>query len=140
MDRNLSKNYIIGLVESRGSFSFSTQNSRKRRVPSFRIKLHVQDLALIEAIKEALGLDNKIYVYSPKSRDGAKRHPYAMLIVRDVDGLKNKVIPFFYGNFRGRKAFQFNDWLERIGKDPWVSDEFKVIHRLYKSKYYKKRE
>src|SRR3989344_3385864 len=99
--------------------------------------MHVRDTELITAVRDTMGLTNKIYIYNHPGHDGAKREPYALLIVREIGNLKNIVAPFFYNRLVGNKAFQFEDWLNVIGHDPWVPESYRVIYRLHKNGYFK---
>lgn len=134
----ISYDYIRGLIEGEGSFTFSSTG--KRKVPAFAIRMHVRDKKLIEEIKNVLKLKNKIYEYDYQKNDGYKRGPQALLVVREFGQLKNIIIPFFYKKLYGNKADQFEQWIEKIGKDPLVSDGFKFLHMLYKSGFYDKEE
>lgn len=107
-------------------------------MPAFAIKTRVENKELLEAIRDSLGLKNKIYVYNHQKMDGYKRRPRAMIIVREFGHLKNIIIPFFYKRLKGNKGKQFNEWLERIGKDPTVPETFKFIYKIYKSGFYDK--
>src|SRR3989344_8583331 len=136
--RKLTHDYIRGLIEGEGTFTFSTYKARERKVPSFQLKMSVRDTALIQGVVDTLGLDSRVYVYNHQGHDGHERQRQAMLIVREIGNLKNIVVPFFYNQLAGNKAFQFEDWLECIGHDPWVPESYKIIYRLHKNGYYKK--
>ena len=130
----ISNEYIRGLVEGEGCFTFST--SGKRKVPAFFIQMHLRDEELLKAICNRLRLPNEIYVYPPRTSDGFKRGPSARLIVREFNSLKDSVIPFFYKKLKGNKGKQFNEWLERIGNDSRISKKFKTIYQLHKNGFY----
>src|SRR3989344_3681635 len=122
--RPLTYDYIRGLVDGEGSFSFSTVTRRladgevKRfKIPTFAIGMHERDEDLLIAVRDTIGLPNKVYNYQPSYKDGYNRGRKAFLIVREFGSLKNIIIPFFYDNLAGFKAIQFNDWLEKIGSD-----------------------
>lgn len=100
--------------------------------------MHVRDKKLLELVRDSLGLKNKVYEYDHKRNDGFKRGPQVMLIVRELGNIKNIIIPFFYKSLIGNKARQFDEWIEKIGKDPWVPEKFKFIYKLYKSGFYEK--
>lgn len=143
MNNNISYEYVRGLVEGEGSFTFSTSTyikdtKLKTKVPAFVLKMHIRDKELIENVRNVLGLRNKIYEYHYPGKDGYKRGPQAILIVREFGQLKNIVIPFFYKRLRGNKAKQFQEWLEKIGSDPGVSKHFKFIYKIYKAGFYDK--
>lgn len=134
----ISYEYIRGLTEGEGTFTFSTNRKFGIKVPAFAIKMHARDKKLLEGVRDKLGLTNRIYQYDHQRNDGHKRDPQAMLIVREFGQLKNIIVPFFYKKLYGNKAAQFQAWLERIGSDPEVSDHFKFIYRIYKSGFYDK--
>lgn len=137
----LPYDYIRGLVEGEGTFTFDTRkqkNGTKLKVPAFALAMHIRDEDLIEAVRDTLGLKNKIYVYHHQRKDGYNRGPRAILIVREFSQLKNIIVPFFYKKLKGNKRKQFIEWLEKIGSDPEVSSLFKLIYKLYKTGYYDK--
>jgi hypothetical protein len=135
-DQKLSYDYIRGLVDGEGCFSFHTgsrrANGRKYKIPTFVIAMNERDRNLIEKVKNTLGLKNKIYSHAPWLGDGYRRGPRAVLYVRDIEQLKNIIIPLFYKKLHGYKGRQFIEWLEKIGSDPDVSVGFKTLYRLYK--------
>jgi len=134
MDKQLSYEYIRGLTEGEGTFTFSTSNGR--RIPAFAIKMHYRDKRLLETVRDTLGLRNKVYVYNHQGNDGHKRAPQAMLIVREIGSLKNVIVPLFYKKLYGNKASQFSEWMEKIGKDQDIPDIYKFIYKIYKSGFY----
>ena len=141
---NLSNEYIRGLVDGEGCFSFSTTTSTymgkvfKRNVPAFIIQMHVRDRCLIEAVAKHLGLKNEVYMYPPypNHKDSFNRGWSARLIVREFISLRDIIIPFFHNKLKGHKGEQFMVWLEKIGSDPNISDKFKSLYQLYKSGAY----
>jgi len=139
----ISNDYIRGLVEGEGSFTFSTTRKRvdgtRYKLPAFVISLHIRDKNLLQMIRDKLGLKSKIYYKVPgvniqNAKTGAKylSARQAILIVRDFKQLKDIIIPFFYKKLKGYKGQQFMEWLEKIGHDPEVSDRFRSLYRLYK--------
>lgn len=139
ISRQLSSEYIRGLIEGEGTFTFTTSGwSGKKKVPSFQLRMNIRDKELIEAVRDFLGLKNKVYIYHYPGKDGSRRGPQAMLIVREFESLKDVIIPMFYNNLVGNKSKQFMAWMERIGSDPDVSDRFKSLYRLYKWGMYDK--
>lgn len=132
MQKDISWDYIRGLVDGEGSFTFSSAG-RGRKTPAFQIRMHIRDKLLLEKVRDFLGLKNKIYTYHYPGKDGAKRGPQAVLIVREFGNLKNIIIPLFYGNLIGYKSIQFKEWLEKIGSDPNVPKSYKLLYRLHKS-------
>lgn len=143
MRESISYEYIRGLVEGEGCFTFSTRIYKspdgkvvRKRIPAFSIGMHERDQELLRKVKNTLGLTNKVYNYQPYNRDGYNRGRKAFLIVRDLGSLKNIIIPLFYNKFVGHKAIQFNGWLEQIGTDESVIENFKVLYRLHKNGYF----
>lgn len=134
--QELSYEYIRGVVEGSGTFTFSTSKKLKRKIPSLQIKMHHRDVGLLESIRDTMGLTNKIYVYDYSKKDGTNRNPQAMLIVREIGSLKNIVVPFFYNKLYGNKGDLFKDWLNRIGHDPWVPETYRIIYRLHRNGFY----
>jgi len=140
LKRELTDEYIRGLVEGRGSFTFSKNkksDGTSVKIPSFQLKMHIRDRALIKGIRDYLRLNNRIYTYHYPGKDGYKRDPYVLLIVRDFGSLKNIIIPFFYDNLAGNKRIQFDEWIDKIGVDPMVPDSYKLLCRLHESGFYR---
>ncbi len=140
----MSYEYIRGLIEGEGSFTFTT-NSRKNirgdtvraKIPAFAIGMHERDYNLLCSTRDIMGLSNKVYNYKSSDKDGYNRGRKAFLIVREIGNLKNIVVPFFYGRLVGYKGVQFNQWLENIGTDPEVPESYKIIYRLHRNNFYK---
>lgn len=132
----LSKDYILGIAESKAVFTFSGNGPKK--TPAFYFIMEAKDKELVKEVKQFLGLRNKIYVFEPYKKDGAKRKSSAKIAVRDFNQLKNIIIPFFYDQLKGSKRKEFNSWLNKIGSDPKVSKLYKLFYRLHKSGYWKK--
>ena len=130
----ISNDYLRGLVEGGGSFTFTTSN--KRKVPAFSIQMNVRDKELLMALCNRLNLPNEVYEYPPYLKDDYKRGPSARLIVREYESLRDKIIPFFYKKLMGNKGRKFNEWLEKMGSDPKVSKKFKTLYQLHKDGYY----
>lgn len=141
----LTDEYILGLVDGEGCFTFTTSNSRYsngevivRKIPAFEIIMHVRDKELIEGMRDHLKLKNRVYIHKPYTADGVKRGLTVKLIVREFASLKNIIIPFFYKKLHGFKGKQFIAWLEKIGSDPAVPESYKLFYRLYKSGWWDK--
>lgn len=139
----ISNEYIRGLVEGEGSFTFSTTRKRadgtRYKLPAFAISLNIRDKKILEGIRDKLGLKAKIYYRAPeiniinaKTGKSYLSGRQAILVIRDFEQLKDVIIPFFYKKLKGYKGVQFIQWLEKIGSDPGVSDRFKSLYRLYK--------
>lgn len=136
LKNRLSFDYIRGLVEAEGTFTFSTSYKYRRKVPAFALKMHIRDKALLEKVRDTLGLKNKIYEYSYQRKDGSIRSPEAMLIVREIGRLKNIIVPLFYKKLKGYKGKQFEEWMEKIGRDPAIPENYKFIYTIYKAGFY----
>jgi len=133
---NITDDYIRGLVEAKGGFSFSSNGTKK--IPTFYLHLDENDKELLEAVRDHLGLESKIYVNGPyKSSIGIQKIK-ARLVVREFGKLKNIIIPFFYNNLKGCKSKQFEEWLEKIGNDPAIHHSYRLLHRLHKTGYWNK--
>ena len=139
-ENEISFDYIRGLVDGEGTFTFSSDLKLKRKIPAFSIKMHVRDRELLMKVRTAMGLRNSIYVYNHQGKDGSKRGPQAMLIVREFGQLKNIIIPFFHKKLIGNKRKQFEEWLEKIGNDPDVPESYKFLYKIYKAGFYDKNQ
>ena len=110
--KKLSLDYIAGLIEGEGCFTWTFQN-HTTWVPIFSIKMNYRDKELLKNIAFSLGLDNKIYEYTHQNRH------YALLIVRDKKSLLFKVIPAIRGSLHGYKKIQMENWVieffDRLG-------------------------
>ncbi len=140
----LSNEYIRGLVDGEGCFTFYTsqtiRNGRvvKIRIPAFAISMHERDRALVEAVRDSLGVNNRVYNFRSPRYGGSLRGNKVVLVVRKFSSLKNVIVPFFYKKLKGNKGLQFINWLEKIGSDPMVPDIYKLLYRLHSSGYFEK--
>jgi hypothetical protein len=140
--RELTYDYIRGLIDRGGCFTFHTvpngrgKETKKAKIPAFVLIMHDRDEALVRAIKDFLGIDKDLYHYGPRRKDGYNRGGTVRLSVRDLGTLKNVVIPLFYNNLIGHKGQQFEQWLNKMGTDPDVPEQYGLLYRLYKSKYF----
>ncbi len=138
----LSNEYIRGLVDGEGCFTFyTTKTTRggkviKTKIPAFALSMHERDRALIEGVRDSLGISNRVYTFRSPSYGGSVRGNKTVLVVRKFSSLKNVIIPFFYKKLKGNKGLQFLDWLEKIGSDPLVPDSYKLLYRLHTSGYF----
>lgn len=105
--KRINEDYIRGLIEGEGHFGVDTRNSGEK-VPSFVLKMHVRDKELIEAIRDYLEINNYVYEYNIQGRH------FAMLIIRDIATLKNKIIPMFRGKLLGFKGTQLEWWIKKF--------------------------
>lgn len=141
----LSFEYIRGLTDGEGCFTFYPANFKnksgdivKKKLPAYVIRMHVRDKNLIESIKYTLKLRTKVNVFKAWKGDGYNRGDQAALIVRGIGELKNIIVPLFYKKLIGFKALQFEQWIEKIGSDPVVANNYRLIYRLYKCGYWDK--
>jgi hypothetical protein len=105
-DHKLSHDFIAGLIVGEGTFYWTKSGSG--RVPAFAIRLHVRDKELITAVRDSLGLRERIYEYTHNNRH------YVMLIVRNIGSLKNVIIPIIYPRLAGYKRLQFLRWFREF--------------------------
>jgi len=141
LHRKLTNDYIRGLVDGGGSFTFTTtkgSNRTRTKIPAFQLRMHIADKDLVEGVRDKLGLKSRVYIYHHPGKDGLNRGAYAMLIVREIGNLKNTVIPFFYNRLAGNRAVQFNEWLNSIRSDPMVPESYDILYRLHENGYYAK--
>lgn len=141
--REITYEYIRGLTDGEGCFTFHTANRLDKtggvvfnRFPVFVINMNERDYELLSTIKEKLGLRNEIYRGKAWRGDGYNRGSVAKLMVRNLGELKNVIVPLFYKKLIGYKAKQFEEWIEKIGNDQTVMKSFKLIYRIYKAGYY----
>ena len=139
MKFNLTNEFIRGLVVGEGCFTFHTIGYKiigeaigRWKMPAFVISMHVRDLDLLRSVADQLGLKEPVYTHKSWQGDGIKRGDKATLMVRKFSSLKNIVVPLFYKKLFGYKAIQFEKWIEEIGNNPDVKENYKLIHRLYK--------
>lgn len=101
----MSDDYLRGLIEGEGHFGADTRRNGEK-IPVFVLKMHVRDKELIEGIRNYLQIHNRVYEYTHQDRH------YAMLIIRDIPTLKNKIVPLFRKKLLGFKGTQFEWWLK----------------------------
>lgn len=103
----LTDDYFLGLIEGEGHFGADTTRTGEK-IPSFVLKMHVRDKELIEGVRNYLGVKNYVYEYKIQGRH------FAMLIIRDIYTLKNKIVPMCKYKFLGFKGTQFDWWLKKF--------------------------
>jgi len=103
-----SLDFIAGVVETHGSFY--VQKIGRSRVSHFRIKIHMDEAKLLEAISTKLGLGGTVYRY----RHGGRK--YAMLVVRRKNEIVDKLIPALDGRLLGSKRKEYEKWRNRFYK------------------------
>lgn len=102
----ISDDYIRGLIEGEGCFG-NQRDAKGNQIPAFMLKMNVRDKELIEAIRDYLGLSDRVHEYKHQGRH------YALLQVRDIGTLKNKIIPLFRDKLLGHKGTQLQAWLNK---------------------------
>jgi len=137
----LSDEYVRGLVEGEGCFTFDTRtkNEERIKIPTFAIGMHERDEELLRLVRISMKLkrinSNSIYVEGPYKKDGANRGKTAKLIVRDYESLLKVIVPFFYGKLHGYKGIQFREWIEKIGNKN-VPYPYRRIYDLHKRGFF----
>lgn len=135
IEEKISYEYIRGLIEGEGCFTFSSTGRKiiisngevvKEKSPGFYLGMHERDKSLIEAVRDSLGLHNPIYRRNPQPYHLSKK-AMSILAVRDFESLRSIIIPLFYGKLHGYKAYQFFNWLESMGEE----DKSNLSHSLY---------
>ena len=90
----LSPDYIVGLVDGEGSFTFrlNTNPARRNRMePRFYLKLRAEDKSLLEALRNFFGC-GKVYI----QKDSRPHHSLCFRFeVGNRSDLQKIVIPFF---------------------------------------------
>lgn len=144
MAEKLSFEYIRGLVDGEGCFTFcsvinrgSNGKSIKKKLPAFSLQMSMRDKELLCLVRDTLGLRNRIYEYkSWLKKDKYNRQSMTILIVRDLGQLKNIIVPLFYEKLRGYKRIQFLEWIEKMGTDPDVPENYRLIYNMVKTGFY----
>lgn len=116
----ISDHWLLGLIEGEGSFYFE----RKEFRPGFLIRLSHVQLPVLEKIKEFLENNLKFDKYSmfklknssciainAELNEGENKKPFVKLVVRNVNVLRNYLIPFLDNmTFRSKKGKDFKDF------------------------------
>ena len=98
----LSLDFIAGLIVGEGTFYWT--RAPQGKIPAFALRMHVRDKELVTAVRDVLGLRNRVYEYTHNGRH------YAFLLVREIGSLKNTIIPLLYPRLVGYKRVQFLEW------------------------------
>lgn len=97
--------FISGFTTGEGCFTISNTGST-----SFRIGLRIDDIEILEFIRNTMNLPVEIYVYSNSTRrsQGQKAGDEARLVINNRWIIKERVIPFFDKfNLIGRKLLDY---------------------------------
>ncbi|MGC9598885.1 MAG: hypothetical protein ABSE18_00690 [Minisyncoccia bacterium] len=138
-ENRLSYEFIRGLIVGEGCFTFCGAGigPQKSKIPTFALAMSEVDSNLITLVRDRLTLKNKVYNYGPrKSKDQYSRMGRAVLMVRDFGQLKNVIVPLCYKKLHGNKAKQFEEWMEKIGSEPYVQESYRFIYKIYKAGFY----
>ena len=103
----ISDDYILGLIEGESHFGADTRRDGLK-VPQFVLKMHFRDKEMIEAVRDYFNIHNLVYEYRHQGRHSA------MLIIRDLPTLKNKIVPLCKNRLLGFKGTQFDWWLKKF--------------------------
>ena len=120
----LSIDFIAGLIVGEGYF-YWTKDSGGRNKPGFGIRMHIRDFDLLMNVRDSLYLDERVYEYTHNNRH------YAMLLIRDVADLKNKIIPTIGPKLTGYKREQFIKWFRQF-KAPDTHPGYQFIGNIFK--------
>jgi|SRR3989344_4777181 len=145
MEKQISFDYIRGLIDGEGCFSFcsipprSADGKRKQKLPCFTLAMSKRDVDLIRAVRDKLKIRNTVYTYASRKRpDNYNRDGMAILIVRDFGQIKNIIVPLFYKKLFGFKAIQFERWIQEMGSNDDVPERFNLITKIYNNGFYEK--
>jgi hypothetical protein len=97
----LTKDYIIGLVDGEGSFTVYLRKTGKYRKVEchFYIKLVEDDLRLLKKIRKTLNCGN-IYLQRDKRKNHSDCYRFEVGNLKDI---KEKIIPLFKGRLQSKK-------------------------------------
>ena len=115
----LTLDFIAGLITGNGSFLWIIQNTTQE-IPVFQLKMPIEDLYILEAIKAKLNLKEKIHSYSHQDRH------YAILLIRKRSTIENKLIPALEERLWGTKKQHFDAWKKKL-----FENKFKYIYKQH---------
>lgn len=121
--KNLSLEFIAGLIVGEGCFTQYKQKNGSGRVFVFALKMHWRDEELIKNVRNSLGLYCNIYKYHCK--DDRK---IAGFHITDKSQLEDIVIPAFDGRLSGYKKIQFDKWKKEFYENKKKSKYRKRIY------------
>lgn len=107
--------WLVGFTDGEGSFSTQLRTNNKnskdisRVVFNYGIYLHIDDIEVLNFIKNKLNLNNKIYKLNRK--DGSQR---CQLNISDFKTLKETILPIFKSKLNTKKYHDFNIWCDMI--------------------------
>ena len=128
-----SKGWAAGALVASGTLTFSS--SKDELLPTFVAKLDAEKRGVLIAAASGLGLKNKVYLHKPRNKNS---RPEAILTIRDLDQLKNKILLILHFGLFGGKHTVLQNWLDRIENDQKVPARYKILPKLYKSGFYSK--
>lgn len=114
----LNLDFIAGLIVGEGTFYWT--KAPQGKIPAFALRMHIRDKELVVAVRDSLGLKERIYEYTHNNRH------YVFLLVRNIGSLKNVVIPLIYPRLAGYKKQQFIEWFDKF-YDSDVAEGYKFF-------------
>ncbi len=105
----LSKDFIAGIISTHGSF-LHTHSARVEQF-GFQIKLTATNYALLELIRESIGLKRPARLFREKNSS------YTILTTRSKKELLTKLIPYIDGEIIGPKLAHFERWKALLNND-----------------------
>lgn len=134
----MNKDYVAGFIEGEGCFHVHRQETRYQ--PKFCIQLRDDDKELLEKIRDAIGIDQKLYPM--KAHKGSK--PCVKLNISSIAN-NLKLVKYLGDNpFHGNKKLQYELWREAVffhadivnkfGKHQRRPDEVKKKLEMYYNK------
>ncbi|MBU4369549.1 LAGLIDADG family homing endonuclease [Patescibacteria group bacterium] len=115
--KKLSLDFIAGLIAGEGYFGWVSHNKGKQKIAVFQLQMHSNDINLVFAVKNTLGLKEPVYEYNHQDKKNKSlwRH-YVKLIVRRREVIKKIIIPAFDNRLYGLKEKQFNQWKKEFSE------------------------
>ena len=132
--KQLSLDFMAGLVISNGYFAWINQNNQK--VAVFQIQMQYNQKDLLFAFRNSLGLKETIYEYNYRDKRKLSLYRHIVkLIVRRRETIKKIIIPAFDGRLYGPKQKQFDQWKKNFYQEEkkWHYHYTERIPRLIRS-------
>ena len=124
----LSLDFIAVLIVGEGT-CYWTKIAYGYKRPVFALRMHVRDFDLVANVRDSLGVTReKVYEYTHNNRH------YAFLIVRDIDDIKDIIIPSLWPRLTGYKKEQFKEWFHIFGSAD-AHPQFRFIYDVFKTKF-----
>ncbi len=115
--KQLSLDFIAGLITNAGYFGWTSQNKGKQKVAIFQLQMPYENKDLVLAVRNTLGLKEPVYEYNYQDKKNPLlwRHQ-VKLLVRRREVIKKIIIPAFEGRLSGLKEKQFNQWKKEFSE------------------------